>query len=59
MYCKIQFTPKIWESRNAMVINYPSRIDGPLEVLIALALIQLELQGFHAMIIYDLDRLVS
>jgi hypothetical protein len=40
---------------NAMVINYPSRIDSPLEVLIALALIQLELQGFHAAIIDRID----
>jgi hypothetical protein len=40
---------------NAMVINYPSRIDSPLEVLITLALIQLELQGFHATIIDRID----
>jgi hypothetical protein len=41
-----------------MVINYPSRIDSPLEVLITLALIQLKLQGFHATIIERIDILM-
>jgi hypothetical protein len=36
---------------NAMVIDHPSSIDTAFEVSISLALIELELQGFHATVI--------
>ncbi len=32
---------------NAMVINYPRRVDCPLEVFIPLVAVQLKLQCFH------------
>jgi hypothetical protein len=32
---------------NAMVINHPSSIDAPLEMAVALVLIELKLQSLH------------
>ena len=43
---------------NAMVINHPGSIYRPLEVLITFALIEFELQCFHATIVYHIDILV-
>ena len=42
---------------NIMVINHPGSIDRPLKVFIMTALIELELEFFHAIIVDCLDIL--